>query len=62
MPDKKDTYTVAEAAKRLGIGRNTAYEGIRTNEIPHIKIGGRILVPTKALEKMLETGNTPAAA
>lgn len=56
---KKGTYTVPEAAERLGIGRNQAYEGIKRRDIPHIRIGGRILVPVAALERMLDG---PAAA
>lgn len=51
----KLTYTVAEAAKVLGIGRNTAYEAVRAGEIPVVKIGKRLLVPVKALESMLST-------
>jgi excisionase family DNA binding protein len=50
----KLTMTVPEAAKLLGVGRNQAYEAVRRGEIPTVKIGRRILVPTKALERMLE--------
>ncbi len=50
------TITVPEAAKKLGIGRNQAYEGVKAGEIPSIRIGGRILVPRAALERLLETG------
>ncbi len=49
----KDTITVEETAKRLGIGRNTAYEAVKRGEIPSIRIGRRILVPTKALDNLL---------
>jgi excisionase family DNA binding protein len=48
------TLTVEAAAKVLGIGRNNAYEAAKRGEIPTIKIGGRILVPRAALERMLE--------
>lgn len=47
------TYTVPEAARKLGIGRNSAYEAVRSGEIPSIRIGGRILVPRLALDRML---------
>ncbi len=47
------TWTIPEAAKRLGIGRNTAYEAARTGEIPTVKIGKRLLVPREALERKL---------
>ena len=39
------TITVAEAARYLGIGRNSAYEAVRRNEIPSIRIGRRIVIP-----------------
>ena len=51
---QRRTCTVAEAAIALGVSRNTAYEAARRGEIPTIKIGGRILVPRSALERMLE--------
>lgn len=50
---EKRTYTIPEAAKVLGIGRTAAYEAARTGEIPVIRIGKRILVPSVALERML---------
>ena len=52
-PERK-TMTVMEAAKTLGVSRNKAYEGARRGEIPTIKIGGRILVPRAALERLLQ--------
>ncbi|RWN28896.1 helix-turn-helix domain-containing protein [Mesorhizobium sp.] len=47
------TITIVEAAHRLGIGRNQAYEAAKRGEIPSIKIGKRLLVPKAALERML---------
>ena len=53
MQDKL-TLSVEEAAKLLGIGRNLCYDKVKTGEIPVIKIGRRLLVPRRALEKLLE--------
>ena len=39
------TITVGEAARYLGIGRNSAYEAVRRGEIPSIRIGRRIVIP-----------------
>jgi excisionase family DNA binding protein len=50
---EKKTMTITEAAKVLGIGRNNAYAAARNGDIPTIKIGKRILVPTAPLKKML---------
>jgi excisionase family DNA binding protein len=57
--EERATLTVSEAARLLGISRNSAYQGIMTGEIPHIKIGRRILVPKVALMKLLERSNEP---
>ena len=46
--------TVEEAGRWLGIGRSAAYDAIQRNELPHIRIGRRIVVPIKALERMLD--------
>ena len=47
------TVSVDQAAKILGIGRSAAYEGVKTGDIPAIRVGGRWLVPLAALDKML---------
>ena len=54
MDEDKLTLTVNEAARCLGIGRNSAYEAIARGEIPVVKVGKRLLVPKAALEKMLQ--------
>ena len=59
MIDERVTLSVTEAAQRLGIGRNLAYEAVQRGEIPSIRVGGRILVPLAALEKLLEGPGTP---
>jgi len=48
------TYTIDESAKKLGIGRNSAYEAARKGEIPVIKIGKRLVVPKAALDRLLK--------
>ncbi len=52
------TLSVEETAEVLGIGRNSAYEGVRTGQIPSIRIGKRILVPRIALERILENAGS----
>lgn len=47
------TLTVPEAARFLGIGRNSAYEAVARGEIPSIRIGKRILVPRSRLATLL---------
>jgi excisionase family DNA binding protein len=50
---KRKTKTIPEAAAELGISRNQGYLAAKRGEIPTIKIGRRLLVPTVALEKLL---------
>ncbi|MGA2669909.1 MAG: helix-turn-helix domain-containing protein [Dehalococcoidia bacterium] len=51
--DERLTYDVKTAAKLLGLSKNSAYQACLTGEIPHLKIGKRILIPRARLEQML---------
>jgi len=51
---ERQTVTVEEAARILGIGRASAFEAIHRGEIPHLRIGRRILIPLVALQRLLE--------
>lgn len=48
------TYSVTEVAELLGISRGSAYTHVRTGAIPSITIGGRIVVPRRALDALLD--------
>ncbi len=50
---EKLTLTVDEAAKALGLSRNSCYQAAETGAIPSIRIGKRILIPRFALERLL---------
>jgi excisionase family DNA binding protein len=54
-----DVLTVEEAGRRLGIGRSLAYQLARCGKIPTIRLGRRLVVPRKRLERMLD-GESPA--
>jgi excisionase family DNA binding protein len=47
---ERQTYTIEEAAKILGICRAVAY---RKGVLPTIRVGNRRLVPRRAIERML---------
>jgi excisionase family DNA binding protein len=49
------TYTVGQAAARLGISESTARRLIRTNQFPCVvlRLGRRVVVPIAALEALL---------
>jgi excisionase family DNA binding protein len=53
--------TLDEVAPVLGISRDTAYKGARSGDIPTIRVGRRLLVPTAALRRMLALDPTPTA-
>lgn len=48
--ETKRTVSTNEAAAYLGIGRSKFYELVRTQQIKSLRIGRRILIPTRALE------------
>ena len=54
MDEEKLTLTVNEASRVLGISRGLAYSMVKTGEIPSVRFGKRVLVPRRALEKLLE--------
>lgn len=55
MEIERQTVSVDEAAKILGIGRATAYAAIKQGTLPYLRIGEkRIVIPLAALRKLLE--------
>jgi len=54
--------SIPEAAKYLGIGRNSAYEAARSGQIPTIRIGRLLRVPVVALERILDRAGSGEAA
>jgi excisionase family DNA binding protein len=49
----RQTYTVAEAARVLGVSLAVAYRHVRAGDIPAIKLGGRYLIPRDGLARLL---------
>jgi excisionase family DNA binding protein len=47
-------YTVAEAAAQLSLGRTKMAELIASNQVRHVRVGRRVLVPRAALDEFLE--------
>jgi excisionase family DNA binding protein len=56
------TVSVTEAGRILGIARNTAYAAVARGELPAVRIGRRLLVPTARLHEMLGTASEVSAA
>ena len=48
------TYSVDEAAVILGISRTTAYQCVRTKELPSLRFRGRIVISAAVIDGLLE--------
>jgi excisionase family DNA binding protein len=56
--DEPLTLSVEAAARILGLSRVSAYEAVRTGQIPSLRFGRRIVIPRAALNRMLsQAGN-----
>jgi excisionase family DNA binding protein len=53
FPKKSETYSVPEAGRIVGLGRNASYEAARRGELPVLRFGRILRVPRVALERML---------
>ncbi len=50
---ERATMSVESAAKLLGIARGSMYQAVRRGEVPSVRIGRRIVIPRRALERLL---------
>jgi excisionase family DNA binding protein len=58
------TLTVDEAHALIGvrkISRGGLYAAINRKEVPHLRLGNRILIPRHAFEKWLDAGTGTAS-
>jgi len=62
MERERRTITVEEAAKELGISRALAYEMARTGKLPTLRFGRRLVVPQRAIERLLENPEPQSAS
>lgn len=53
------TMSVAEAGRLLGISTRSAYRAADAGQLPTIRIGRRLLVPTAKLHDLLGLRPTP---
>jgi excisionase family DNA binding protein len=50
---ERQTLSVEEAGRILGISRGSAYACAKDGSLPTIRLGSRLLVPRAALDKLL---------
>ncbi len=60
MGEPRLTITVEEAGCMLGISRGLAYQMAREGKIPTIRFGKRMVVPRKAVDRLLEKSELTA--
>ena len=53
-PQVHPTLTVPQAGRVLNLAKASAYEAAHRGELPTIRVGRRLLVPTAALRRMLQ--------
>ena len=51
------TVTVEEAAALLGISRTLAYELVGRGDLPCLRLGRRIVISRRALERMVDASH-----
>ncbi len=54
------TVTVAQAASALGISDKVGYELVRSGQLPSLRLGRRVVVPTWGLLRLLGIEPGPA--
>jgi excisionase family DNA binding protein len=52
------TLTFEEAARILGISRNSAFRAVQRGQLPSVRIGRRIPVPRAQLAALVNAGRT----
>lgn len=62
LKDLPPTLSVSEASEVLGISRRSAYRAATRGDLPAIRIGRRLLVPTSRLLELLGVSADPEAA
>lgn len=55
MDDIPLVLRVEDLSRALGIGRNTAYDLVRSGQIRSIRIGRQLRIPKAAVQEYLET-------
>ena len=64
LPDPREHPTLnlwPDTGLLLRLSRQATYDAARRGDIPTIRIGRRLLVPTAALARLLELDDFPAA-
>ncbi|RMI28412.1 helix-turn-helix domain-containing protein [Nocardia stercoris] len=53
------TISIPDAARLLGIGRSTLYAAVKSGELPAIRVGNRVRIPSKSIRRILQVETDP---
>lgn len=53
VPEETPVLSVEEAGSILGLCRSSAYQAVERGEIPVVRFGRRVVVPTAGLRRLL---------
>ncbi|MFE3959292.1 helix-turn-helix domain-containing protein [Nocardia sp. NPDC059091] len=53
------TVSIPDAARLLGIGRSTVYAAVKSGELPAIRVGHRVRIPSKWIREALRVVDEP---
>ena len=62
LGDLPATITVERAGELLGLSRSAAYRAAAKGELPTVRFGGRLKVPTARLRQLLGVETTPVSS
>jgi excisionase family DNA binding protein len=51
------TYSIAEAAKILGVGKSAMWKAVHSDTIPSFRIGRRVLIGRATIDRLLNEGS-----
>jgi hypothetical protein len=61
-PQTEPVLEVARAGALFHLGRSASYDAVRRGDLPSIRLGRRVVVPTALVLKMLGIDDDPRAA
>ncbi|MFE3059845.1 helix-turn-helix domain-containing protein [Nocardia sp. NPDC059239] len=53
------TISIPDAARLLGIGRSTVYAAVKSGELPAIRVGHRVRIPSRWIREALRVEDEP---
>ncbi|WP_433622265.1 helix-turn-helix domain-containing protein [Nocardia sp. CA-120079] len=54
------TVSVPDAARLLGVGKSTVYAAAKSGDVPAVRVGNRVRIPSRWVRQVLELQTNPA--